>query len=96
MEDLSEETRIAYGNRVDAFLKDEAVQHALAGLQRGYFEQFKTPNLTPEALQYLHAKVRVLSDFGDALQSVLNAGTVAKAVQQQREKREQAERQRRR
>lgn len=86
MDDLTPEQRIEYSRRLQEFLKDEALVYALSGLKRNYFESFQKPNLTSEALNYLHAKVRALTDFGDALQAVIDAGKIAKAQQEATEK----------
>lgn len=91
MNQLTEEQNIEYKRRVEAFLADDAVVYALSGLKRDYFEAFSKPGLPPTGLSELHAKVRALSDIGDALQSVINAGTMAQAQKANREQREARE-----
>ena len=97
MDDLTREQVIEYSRRLEEFLKDEAIVYALSGLKRNYFEAFQKPNQPEAALSLLYGKVRALSDLQNALQAVIDAGTIAKAqlkAAEDKEKREAEARQR--
>jgi hypothetical protein len=91
---MSEEKEVNDGARLDAFLKDEVVQRALAALNRQYFDEFKASS-SPQERESAWAKARVLEDFGTTLQSVIDTGKLAKARRDQRQAVEERQRSRR-
>jgi hypothetical protein len=84
-EPRTEQQKIDDAQRLNAFLGDEVVARALRDLEQTYFDEFRRPNLKPEDVQHLHAKVCALQDFLTRLKIVQDDGKVAAAQREQRE-----------
>lgn len=89
---MSEDKAIRDGERVEQFLKDEAVQAAFARAEQKYIEEWKSSTeATPDRREAIHARLIALQDVRTALEAVKGDGEKAKRDKANREKRELAE-----
>lgn len=79
----TEDSRIADGSRVAAFLAEPAVQAAIERLKTKYYEGFKSAS-TRDDLNAQWSKAHVLDDMLSELQAVQDSGTRASADKQRR------------
>jgi hypothetical protein len=70
--------QIRDGERVSAFVADEAVQRAFARLEGKYVQAWRD-GATVEAREAAHARMCVVADLRIELQSVSDNGAIAKA-----------------
>lgn len=89
---MSEEKQIAQGERVKAFLEDEAVKEALVRVEQRAVADMLAAD-TDEKMRQARATVLVARDFAAKLAGVVGSGVQAKAQKEHRE-REQAARER--
>lgn len=75
---MTEEEQASRGERVEQFLKDEAVQEVLAKLEKKYYEEFKQAR-TAEGRESAHAKALVLDDFTTSVRAIVDTGKLARA-----------------
>ena len=83
----NEQELIDAGARIEAFVKDEAVQAAIAQMAAKNYTAFKEAK-TPDELMKASAKAGVLDDFVHELQIVIDRGDAAKIQRRDRERRE--------
>lgn len=81
----SEEKRIAEGARVEAFLRDDAVQNALKRLHERYYRDFKSA-ATPDAREAVWAQAKALDDLCTELAATVDSGTRASVERQRRDR----------
>lgn len=70
---MDEREQAARGARVQEFLNDPIVSGALDAMEKSYFDLWKRTASTDER-ERLHAKVSVLEDFRDSLETIRNDG----------------------
>jgi len=80
---VTEDEQIEAGQRIAAFLEDEAVKRALQRLAAKYYDEFKAAR-TAEGRESAHSKAMVLDDFANEMRSVVDTGKRVKAEVQRR------------
>lgn len=83
----NEQELIDTGRRIEQFVKDPAVQAAIARMATQYFSDFKAAK-TQDQMKIAHAQSSVLDDFINELQKDVDRGEVAKIQRTSREARE--------
>jgi uncharacterized membrane-anchored protein YjiN (DUF445 family) len=83
----SEQEVIDAGRRVEQFIKDPAVQEAIARLATQYYSDFKSAK-TADAIKIAHAKSSMLDEFINELQVPIDRGEAATIQRRSREARE--------
>lgn len=85
MAELTEEETIERAERVERLLNDDAVQAALADLDRQYWKEAKASKSDDKAGGFV-AKARALEDLQTKLQAVVDAGRIATAARERRKR----------
>jgi len=80
---MSEDQAIRDGEKVEQFLKDEAVINAFAKVEQQYVAEWKSSE-DPEKREALWAKQRALSDVQAKLRASVGDGQIAKSRKEQR------------
>lgn len=83
----NEQELIDTGRRVEQFVKDPAVQAAVARMATQYYSDFKAAK-TQDAMNIAHSKSSVLDEFLNEMQKDIDRGEVAKIQRRSREARE--------
>ena len=87
VENPNEQDQIDTGMRIEMFVKDPAVQSAIARIATENYKAFKEATSKDEILM-AHARGIVLDQFIDSLQGIVDTGAGARIQRNEREKRE--------